>query len=122
MNFIRLIEIFVEASQALAFLENPSLKGKRNLSVLKKIERKDGIGVLEAPRGTLIHHYKIDEHKIVKKVKLFIATEINIPLINNMITDFAQKYYQTTGDINGVKSEVQKIIRSFDPCVSCASH
>ena len=55
-------------------------------------------------------------------VKLFIATEINIPIINKMITDFAQKFYNTTGDINGVKSEVQKIIRSFDPCVSCASH
>ena len=122
MNFIRLVEIFVETSQALAFLENPSLKGKKNLSVLKKIERKDGIGVIEAPRGTLIHHYKIDENKIVKEVKLFIATEINIPIMNKMITNFAQKYYQTTGDINGVKSEVQKIIRSFDPCVSCASH
>jgi coenzyme F420-reducing hydrogenase alpha subunit len=122
MNFLRLIEIFVEANQALAILDNPALKGKRNLSNLKKIERKDGVGILEAPRGTLIHHYKIDENKIVKEVKLLIATEINIPLINTMITNYARRLYQKTGDINGVKCDVQQIIRSFDPCVSCASH
>lgn len=122
MNFLKLIEIYVEANQALEILDNPSLKGTKNLSILKKIKRRDGIGVLEAPRGTLIHHYKIDENKIVKEVKLFIATEINIPIINKMITDYAQKVYNKTGDINLVKSEAQKIIRSFDPCISCASH
>ncbi|MHA1803040.1 MAG: Ni/Fe hydrogenase subunit alpha, partial [Promethearchaeota archaeon] len=73
-------------------------------------------------RGLLIHHYKVDEHKIIKEVKLFIATEFNLPLIDTMITNVSKELYEKTGDLNMIKEESQKIIRCFDPCVSCATH
>jgi coenzyme F420-reducing hydrogenase alpha subunit len=48
--------------------------------------------------------------------------EINIPIINTMITDFSKTLYEQFGDINLIKEKVQTIIRSFDPCISCATH
>ena len=122
MNFIKLIEIYVEIKQALENLDDLPFSDATRLTVLKKIDVQEGIGIVEAPRGTLIHCYKVDENKIVKNVKLFIATEINMPIINEMITNSAQKLYEKSGDIKLIKLEIQKIIRAFDPCISCASH
>jgi len=76
---------------------------------------------VEAPRGTLIHHYRINKRNIIEEAKLFIATEINIPLINEMISNYARKLYEKE-DIHSVKKKIQKIIRAFDPCISCATH
>jgi Ni,Fe-hydrogenase I large subunit len=95
-----------------------------NKDKLPKLDSKkslEGIGVVEAPRGTLIHHYFVNKHNLLEKVKLFIATEINIPIINEMITKYAQKLY-IKHDINAVKEELQVMIRAFDPCISCATH
>ncbi|TFG12774.1 MAG: hypothetical protein EU535_05825 [Promethearchaeota archaeon] len=120
-NFLRLIEMYVESHQILEILEDPTLDNKEVLPVLKSKKNNEGIGVLEAPRGTLMHHYYINGNNSIAKVKLFIATEINIPIINEMITDYAQKLYEKQ-DINTVKEEIQVMIRAFDPCISCATH
>lgn len=68
-----------------------------------------------------MHHYYTNGKDSIAKVKLFIATEINIPVINEMITNYAQKLYEKQ-DINAVKDEIQVMIRAFDPCISCATH
>ncbi|MFX1446374.1 MAG: nickel-dependent hydrogenase large subunit [Promethearchaeota archaeon] len=120
-NFIRLIEMYVDSQQILEILDDPNLGNKEILPVLNSKKHNEGIGVVEAPRGTLMHHYYIKENDIIAKVKLFIATEINIPLINEMITQYAQKLYEKQ-DINAVKEEIQVMIRAFDPCISCATH
>jgi coenzyme F420-reducing hydrogenase alpha subunit len=77
---------------------------------------------VEAPRGVLMHHYHLDKKNNVDKVRLFIATEINIPSINKILMEFSKKLYNKTGDINLIKEKAQIIIRSFDPCIACASH
>ena len=121
-DFLRLLEMFIETDQALEILENPSLSIKQKFPTLNSMKNSEGIGLVEAPRGILLHHYYVDKSNLVKKLKLFIATEINIPLINEMITKYAQKLYEKTGDIKLVKKRVQMVIRAFDPCISCATH
>jgi len=120
-NFIRLIEMHVEIYKALEILNEPLINKRESLPSLKDIKNLDGIGVVEAPRGILIHHYQIDNNNSINKIKLFIATEINIPLIDNMITKYAQKLYEKY-DINTLKKKIQMMIRAFDPCISCATH
>ncbi len=119
--FLRLIEMYVESQNSLKILEDPILKSTIPLPNLKSIISREGIGVVEAPRGLLIHHYRINNKNVLEEAKLFIATEINIPLINEMISNYARKLYERE-DLNTVKKEIQKIIRAFDPCISCATH
>ncbi len=120
-NFLRLAEMYAETNLSLIFLDDPCLNKKMEFSSLSSIKQKDGIGVLEAPRGTLIHHYHLNEKDTVEAGKIFIPTEFNLPLINKMITDYGRILYEKTGDINLVKKKVQMIIRAFDPCISCAT-
>ncbi len=120
-NFLRLLEMFVESQNSLKILKDPILKSTIPLPNFSSIISREGIGVVEAPRGTLIHHYRINKRNILEEAKLFIATEINIPLINEMISNYARKLYEKE-DIHSVKKKIQKIIRAFDPCISCATH
>ncbi|MBD3253454.1 MAG: hypothetical protein GF383_00095 [Candidatus Lokiarchaeota archaeon] len=120
-NFLRLFELLIECKNAITLLENTNLTQSSPLPVLKNPHHNEGLGVVEAPRGTLIHHYLLDDYKNIKQVKLFIATEINIPLINQMLTNYAKSLYEKE-DINTVTRKVQTIVRAFDPCISCATH
>ncbi|TXT63901.1 MAG: putative F420-nonreducing hydrogenase [Promethearchaeota archaeon] len=121
-NFLRLLEMAHEVERALDIMNDPILKKQEDYEIPKNIQKKDGIGIVEAPRGILLHHYHLDKNDNVDKVKLFIATEINIPSINKILMDFSKELYNKTGDINLIKEKAQIIIRSFDPCIACASH
>ncbi|MFX1551639.1 MAG: nickel-dependent hydrogenase large subunit [Promethearchaeota archaeon] len=121
-NFIRLLEMYIESFQSLQILDDPDLHTKQNFPSLSSIKNSDGIGVIEAPRGILIHHYHLNKSNSIDRVKLFVATEFNIPLINYMITNYAIMLFEKTGDINLVKNNVQRLIRAFDPCISCTTH
>lgn len=121
-NFFRLLEVYVEIQQGLKILEEPTLNSRVLLPSYSSVKNSEGFGVIEAPRGLLLHHYYLNEKELVENVKIFNPTEINIPLINEMITKYAQELYNKTGDINLVKKKIQMIIRAFDPCISCATH
>ncbi|MFX0106428.1 MAG: nickel-dependent hydrogenase large subunit, partial [Candidatus Hodarchaeota archaeon] len=121
-NFIRLLEMYIESYHGLQILDEPSLNIREKLFPLSSVRKLYGIGVIEAPRGILIHHYHLNESNSVDRIKFFIATEFNIPIINEMITKYAKELFEITGDINLVKKNVQRIIRAFDPCISCATH
>ena len=121
-NFLRLLEMAHETKRGLKILHNPILKKQENYTLPSIIKNKDGIGIVEAPRGILLHHYHLDEKNQISKVKLFIATEINMPIINKMLYDFSKDLYDKKGDIELIKQRAQLIIRSFDPCISCATH
>ncbi|MFX0081162.1 MAG: nickel-dependent hydrogenase large subunit [Candidatus Hodarchaeota archaeon] len=121
-NFIKLLEMYIESYQGLQILDDSSLTKREKLPSLNSVKNLDGIGVIEAPRGVLIHHYHLNKSNYVDRVNLFVATEFNISLINEMITEYAQELFERTGDINLVKKKIQMIIRTFDPCISCATH
>jgi len=121
-NFIRLLEMYIESCRGLEILDDPSLNIREKLPSLNSVKNLDGIGVIEAPRGILLHHYHLNKSNSIDRIKLFVATEFNVPLIKEMITNYARSLFERTGDINLVKANVQRIIRAFDPCISCATH
>lgn len=121
-NLIKLIEILTELKRSALILDNKNLKNKEQIPSLNSIVSKEGIGVIEAPRGLLLHYYHLDDENKLDKIKLYIATEINLPLMDKMLTNYSRKEYSKTGDINDVKRGAQMIVRAFDPCISCATH
>ncbi len=120
-SFLQLVEIYNEIQYCLENLDEYQLNSKLKIPTLNKLKKVDGIGIIEAPRGFLMHRYQLNKKNNVEKVKLFIATEINIPLINMMIENYAQKQYEKK-DMDIIKKNIQIMIRLFDPCISCATH
>jgi NAD-reducing hydrogenase large subunit len=80
------------------------------------------VGVAEAPRGTLIHHYKVDREGLVTWVNMIIATENNNLAYNMAVTQVAKKYVTGKQLNEGVLNRVEAVVRAFDPCLSCATH
>ena len=121
VNFLQLLEIFNEIKTSATMLEHNNLENHESPPNLNTIVNYNGIGNVEAPRGTLVHHYHVNKSKIVDKVKLYIPTEINFPLLNESIKEYAQKLYEKE-DIATLNRKVQRMVRAFDPCIACATH
>jgi coenzyme F420-reducing hydrogenase alpha subunit len=121
INFLQLFEVFIEIIRSIELLPDDFINSKWAITPLKTIKKKEGIGLVEAPRGLLLHHYQINDHEQIKSAKLFIATEFNLPIINEMIAKYARELFSKQ-DINTVKEKVQMMVRCFDPCISCLSH
>jgi hypothetical protein len=84
---------------------------------------KEGVGIVEAPRGTLTHHYITDEHGVVKKVNLIVGTTNNIAPISTAIRQAAKGLIKKGEVINqGLLNLVEMAFRAYDPCMSCATH
>ena len=81
-----------------------------------------GVGVLEAPRGTLIHHYRVDEDDLVIRANLIVSTTHNNQAMNEAIRAVATKYLDGRELTEGLLNHVEVAIRAFDPCLSCATH
>ncbi|MDZ7860291.1 MAG: Ni/Fe hydrogenase subunit alpha [Candidatus Krumholzibacteriota bacterium] len=82
----------------------------------------EGVGIVEAPRGTLIHHYEADERGIITAANLIVATVANSAAMNIGIERAAKKYIRN-GEVNdGLLNMVEMAFRAYDPCLSCATH
>jgi len=81
-----------------------------------------GVGHVEAPRGTLIHDYEIDEKGIVRAANLIVATQQNYAIINRSIEQAAQSHVIGKSDDTALLNAVEFSIRCYDPCLSCATH
>ena len=119
LDICRLLEIFWAAKRIIALTEraDPHEKGiKPDFKV-----NGHGFGVLEAPRGVLVHSYLVREG-VLEKVRLLVATQFNNAYINLLIKDLSQKYLD--GDAISPEGEqlIGRCIRLFDPCLSCATH
>lgn len=113
----RLIELQYACENAVRLAEHPDLLGKNRIRV--KIREGRGVGHVEAPRGTLIHDFTVDNKGIVRNANLLVATQQNFAAINKTI--------EQTVNLFGTKDEdlldgVEFGIRLYDPCLSCATH
>ena len=81
-----------------------------------------GVGVIEAPRGTLIHHYRVDEHDQVIRANLIVSTTHNNQAMNEAIRQVARQYLDGREVTEGLLNHIEVAIRAFDPCLSCATH
>ncbi|AXC15119.1 NAD-reducing hydrogenase subunit HoxH [Acidisarcina polymorpha] len=86
------------------------------------VNRLEGSGVAEAPRGTLMHHYKVDEKGQMLWANLVIATGQNNNAMNRGVLQAAQQYVKTDKLVDGMLNRVEAVIRTFDPCLSCSTH
>src|SRR5581483_2945928 len=86
------------------------------------INRRHGVGVSEAPRGTLFHDYEVDEHGQMLRVNLLIATGQNNLAMNRTVAQIAKQYIRSPQVSEGLLNRVEAGIRAFDPCLSCSTH
>ena len=86
------------------------------------VNRQEGAGIAEAPRGTLMHHYKVDENGLMKWANLVIATGQNNHAMNKGVLQVAQRYVKSDKLTEGMLNRVEAVIRTFDPCLSCSTH
>jgi NAD-reducing hydrogenase large subunit len=81
-----------------------------------------GIGVSEAPRGTLFHDYTVDRDGLLKKVNLIVATGQNNLAMNRTVAQIAQHYVHGTDIPEPMLNRIEHGIRCYDPCLSCSTH
>ncbi len=117
----RLIEVLAATELIERLLEDADLSSDR-LRARASINQLEGVGVSEAPRGTLFHHYRVDENGLLTKVNLIIATGQNALAMNKAITQIARHYVKGPSVPEGMLNRVEAGIRAFDPCLSCSTH
>ena len=82
----------------------------------------EGVGMSEAPRGTLLHHYKVDRNGLIRWANLIIATGHNNLAMNRGIKQTATYFVRDGKFSEGALNRVEAVIRAFDPCLSCSTH
>ena len=119
-HWARLIELLYAAERTLELSRDKEVTSKdiRN----KPGAPGEGVGVVEAPRGTLIHHYKLDEEGLAKDVNLIVATVNNAPAICMSIRDAAKGLIKGGVVNDGLLNRVEMAFRAYDPCFGCATH
>jgi NAD-reducing hydrogenase large subunit len=120
-HYARLVEILAAIERIAELVEDPELRSPHTRAKAG-INCLDGIGVSEAPRGTLFHHYQVDEDGAIAKVNLIIATGHNNLAMNKTISQIAQHYIHNGDVAEGFLNRVEAGIRAFDPCLSCSTH
>jgi NAD-reducing hydrogenase large subunit len=95
---------------------------KKQVRAFAGANNSEGVGVAEAPRGTLIHHYTVDEHGLVTSANLVIATGHNNLAMNRAVLQTAKRFVDGTNLKEGMLNRVEAVIRAFDPCLSCSTH
>jgi NAD-reducing hydrogenase large subunit len=120
-HYARLVEVLFCIETAKNLLENPEILSER-VQAKAFVNNYEGIGVAEAPRGTLIHHYKVDPQGMIRWCNMIIATEHNNLAYNKAVTQVAKKYVKAKQLQEGMLNRVEAVIRAFDPCLSCATH
>ncbi len=119
-HWARLIELLHCAESIKVLLHDPDIMGTELLAQGEK--RHEGIGVIEAPRGTLFHHYQIDENDIVTKANLIVSTTSNNMAMNESVRQVAAEYLSGRELTEPLLNNLEVAIRAYDPCLSCATH
>ncbi|MCK4226394.1 Ni/Fe hydrogenase subunit alpha [candidate division WOR-3 bacterium] len=120
-HWARLVEQMYAAERLLELAEDKEILNKniRNIPTETPIE---GVGVVEAPRGTLFHHYKTDEKGIIEKVNLIVATVNNSAAMSMSIKKAAERLIKNGKVSDGLLNMVEMAFRAYDPCLACATH
>ncbi|MFH1740174.1 MAG: Ni/Fe hydrogenase subunit alpha [bacterium] len=120
-HIARLIEIIYALERIERILDDPAVTGT-DVCEPGRVKNNEGVGVIEAPRGTLIHHYWVDEKGCVEKINLVVATGHNNLAMNKAVTEVARRYVKSASLKEGMLNRVEAAIRCYDPCLSCSTH
>ncbi len=120
-HYARLIEILY-AIEKIEILGNDPDILQKNVRAEAGVNNSEGIGIVEAPRGTLIDHFKVDENGIIQWGNLIIATGNNNLAMNRSVLQVAKHFVKGDKLTNGMLNRVEAVIRAYDPCLSCSTH
>jgi len=120
-HYARLIEM-LHATETIELLLADKAILDKHVRATASVNNLEGVGVAEAPRGTLIHHYKVDENGLITWANLVIATGHNNAAMNRGILQTARHYVQGEHVAEGMLNRVEAVVRTFDPCLSCSTH
>jgi NAD-reducing hydrogenase large subunit len=120
-HYARLIEVMYCVERMEQLLTDPEILSK-HVRAFARPNSFEGVGACEAPRGTLFHHYKIDEQGLIKWVNLLIATGHNSLAMNRSILQVAKHFVMGDRLTEGMLNRVEAVIRTYDPCLSCSTH
>ncbi len=119
-HWTRMIELLHSIEKIKELLHDKDLQGT---DLVAKGERRDeGVGLIEAPRGTLFHHYKVNKDDQVVMANLIVSTTSNNEPMNRAVAKVAQDHLSGVEITEGLLNHVEVIIRAYDPCLSCATH
>ena len=122
MHWARLIELLYAAERMYELITDEDITGKELRTPITKTPN-EGIGIVEAQRGTLTHHYFTDEKGIVKKANIIVGTTNNNAAICMSLKKAAQGLIKRGSDVtDGILNMIEMAFRAYDPCFSCATH
>jgi NAD-reducing hydrogenase large subunit len=120
-HYARLIEILFSIETMERILDNPALLSPR-VRAIAQPNFLEGIGCVEAPRGTLFHHYRVDDNGLMTWANLIVATGNNNLAMNRGVLQVAKRFITGSDVPEGVLNRLEAVIRAFDPCLSCSTH
>ncbi len=119
-HWARMIEMLHAAEVIRELLDDPDLQ--QGALTVEGTRSREGVGIIEAPRGTLIHHYQVDDDDLVSMCNLIVSTTHNNQAMNTAIRAVADRYLSGRQITEGLLNHIEVAIRAFDPCLSCATH
>ena len=120
-HWARMIELLHSAEKIQQLLNDSDLQGQD--LVVKGDRRDEAVGIIEAPRGTLFHHYKVNQDDQVVMANLIVSTTNNNEPMNRAVRKVAEDHISGVPEITeGLLNRVEVAIRAYDPCLSCATH
>jgi NAD-reducing hydrogenase large subunit len=120
-HYARLIEALFAVEKVAVLLHDPDILGSDILNTRKDF-RGEGVGVIEAPRGTLFHHYWSDEKGQLTRLNLIVSTGHNNYAMSKAVDSVAKTYITGPEIREGLLNRVEAAIRAYDPCLSCSTH
>jgi NAD-reducing hydrogenase large subunit len=119
-HWARMIELLHSIEKIRDLLNDSELQG--NDLVVKGTRREEGVGLIEAPRGTLFHHYRVDKNDQIVMANLIVSTTHNNEPMNRAVQKVAQDHLSGVEITEGLLNRIEVAIRAYDPCLSCATH
>jgi len=120
-NWARLIELYYAVERAKEIVEHEKI-ATNEVRRPFKIKKGEGVGAIEAPRGTLIHHYAANDEGIIERANLIVATTQNNAHINRSVRDVAKRRIESGRIDERVLNDIEVVVRAYDPCLSCSTH
>jgi F420-non-reducing hydrogenase large subunit len=123
IHWARVIEMINAAERALELVRDPEITNQEKYRALPTRTPSEGVGCVEAPRGTLTHHYITDENGIVRRANLIVGTTNNHAAISMSIKQAAQGLIHKGVEVTeGLLNKIEMAFRAYDPCYGCATH
>ena len=119
-HWARMVELLHCVEVIGGLLDDPDIL--RGELMARGTRQRSGVGVIEAPRGTLIHHYEVGEDDLVTRCNLIVSTTHNNQAMNQAVRSVAREYLDGRELTVGLLNHIEVAIRAFDPCLSCATH